>query len=180
MLSYSRPQACRTLSTRLPDTARKPARADRAEGELERRQRECRPGFDLAALLKGSRLAMGNVDTVPAGKYGKASLEKLGVWDSVKDKIAQAESVRAALLLVSQGKAALGIVYQTDVAADLHVKIVGLFPENTHPPIIYPIALTKKSINPDAQAFLNYLRSMAHGRTFERQGFTVLVPLHQS
>ena len=123
---------------------------------------------------------MGNVDTVPAGKYGKASLEKLGVWDSVKDKIAQAESVRAALLLVSQGKAALGIVYQTDVAADLHVKIVGLFPENTHPPIIYPIALTKKSINPDAQAFLNYLRSMAHGRTFERQGFTVLVPLHQS
>jgi molybdate transport system substrate-binding protein len=108
------------------------------------------PGFDLAALLKGGRLAMGNVDAVPAGKYGKAALEKLGVWDSVKDKIAQAESVRAALLFVSRGKAALGIVYQTDVAADLRVKIVGMFPENTHPPIVYPVALTKQSTNPDA------------------------------
>src|SRR6478672_12555252 len=95
------------------------------------------PGFDLAALLKGGRLAMGNVDAVPAGKYGKASLEKLGVWDSVKDKIAQAETVRAALLFVSRGEAPLGIVYQTDAAADPTVKIVGTFPENTHPPIIY-------------------------------------------
>src|SRR6476646_8136533 len=76
------------------------------------------PGFDLAALLKGGRLAMGNVDAVPAGKYGKASLEKLGAWDGVKDKIAQAESVRAALLLVARGEAPLGIVYQTDAAAD--------------------------------------------------------------
>jgi molybdate transport system substrate-binding protein len=135
------------------------------------------PGFDLAALLKGGRLAMGTVDAVPAGKYGKAALEKLGVWDSVKDKIAQAESVRAALLFVSHGKAVLGIVYQTDAAADLGVKIVGLFPENTHPPIIYPVALTKRSTNADAQAFLNYLRSAAHRRTFERQGFTVLVPV---
>src|SRR6201987_1363128 len=86
-----------------------------------------KPGFDLAALLKGGRLAMGNVDAVPAGKYGKASLEKLGVWDSVKDKIAQAESVRAALLFVSRGEAPLGIVYQTDAAADPNVKIVGPF-----------------------------------------------------
>jgi molybdate transport system substrate-binding protein len=134
------------------------------------------PGFDLAALLKGGRLAMGNVEAVPAGKYGKAALEKLGVWDSVKDKIAQAENVREALLFVSRGEASLGIVYQTDAATDLKVKIVGTFPDNTHPPIIYPIALTKASTNPDAQAFLNYLRSPAHGRTFERQGFTVLLP----
>jgi molybdate transport system substrate-binding protein len=134
------------------------------------------PGFDLAARLKSGRLAMGNVDAVPAGKYGKAALEKLGVWDSVKDKIAQAESVRAALLLVSRGEASLGIVYQTDAAADLKVKIVGTFPDNTHPPIMYPVALTKTSTNADAQAFLNYLRSPAHGRTFERQGFTVLLP----
>ena len=134
------------------------------------------PGFDLAALLKGGLLAMGNVDAVPAGKYGKAALEKLGVWDSVKDKIAQAESVRAALLFVSRGEASLGIVYQTDAAADLKVKIVGTFPDNTYPPIIYPVALTKASTNADAQAFLNYLRSPAHGRTFERQGFTVLLP----
>jgi molybdate transport system substrate-binding protein len=135
------------------------------------------PGFDLAALLKDGRLSMGNVDAVPAGKYGKAALEKLGVWDSVKDKIAQGESVRAALQFVSWGKAALGIVYQTDAAADLGIKIVGVFPENTHPPIIYPVALTKQSTNPDAQEFLNYLRSPTHGRTFERQGFTVLLPL---
>src|SRR5262249_31570768 len=134
------------------------------------------PGFDLAALLKGGRLAMGNVDAVPAGKYGKAALEKLDVWNSVKDKIAQAESVRAALLLVSQGKAAFGIVYQTDAAADANVKIVGTFPENTHPPIIYPVALTKQSTNADAQAFLNYLRSPTARAAFERQGFTVLAP----
>jgi molybdate transport system substrate-binding protein len=134
------------------------------------------PGFDLAALLKGGRLAMGNVDAVPAGKYGKASLEKLGVWDSVKDKIAQAESVRAALLFVSRGEAPLGIVYQTDATADPSVKIVATFPENTHPPIIYPVALTKESANVDAQAFLNYLRSPAARAAFERQGFAVLGP----
>ena len=135
-----------------------------------------RPGFDLAALLKGGRLAMGNVDAVPAGKYGKASLEKLGAWDGVKDKIAQAESVRAALLLVARGEAPLGIVYQTDAASDPTVKIVGTFPENTHPPIIYPIALTKESANPDAVALLNFLRSPAARPAFERQGFTVLGP----
>jgi molybdate transport system substrate-binding protein len=134
------------------------------------------PGFDLAALLKGGRLAMGNVDAVPAGKYGKAALEKLGAWDGVKDKIAQAESVRAALVLVARGEAPLGIVYQTDAASDPTVKIVGTFPENTHPPIIYPIALTKDSSNPDALAFLNFIRSAAARPIFERQGFTVLAP----
>jgi molybdate transport system substrate-binding protein len=121
------------------------------------------PGFDLAALLKGGRLAMGNVDAVPAGKYGK-------------DKIAQAESVRAALLFVSRGEAPLGIVYQTDAAADPSVKIIGTFPENTHPPIIYPVALTKESTNADAQALLSNLRSPAARAAFERQGFTVLAP----
>jgi molybdate transport system substrate-binding protein len=134
------------------------------------------PGFDLAALLNGGRLAMGNVDAVPAGKYGKAALEKLGAWDGVKDKIAQAESVRAALLLVSRGEAPLGIVYQTDAASDPSVKVVGTFPESSHPPIIYPMALTKDSTNPDAEAFLNYLRSAAARPAFERQGFSVLVP----
>jgi molybdate transport system substrate-binding protein len=134
------------------------------------------PGFDLAALLKGSHLAMANVDAVPAGKYGKAALEKLGAWDGVKDKIAQAESVRAALLLVSRGEAPLGIVYQTDAASDPGVKIVGTFPEDTHPPIIYPIALTEESHNADAQALLDFIRSPAARPAFERQGFTVLAP----
>ena len=134
------------------------------------------PGFDLAALLKGGRLAMGNVDAVPAGKYGKAALEKLGAWDGVKDKIAQAESVRAALVLVARGEAPLGIVYQTDAASDPTVKIVGTFPENTHPPIIYPVALTKDATGAEAMAFLNFLRSAAARAAFERQGFTVLAP----
>jgi molybdate transport system substrate-binding protein len=134
------------------------------------------PGFDLAALLKGGRLAMGNVDAVPAGKYGKAALEKLGAWDGVKDRIAQAESVRAALLLVARGEAPLGIVYQTDAASDPTVKIVGTFPENTHPPIIYPVALTKDATGAEALAFLNFLRSAVARAAFERQGFTVLAP----
>ena len=112
----------------------------------------------------------------PPASTAKPSLEKLGAWDGVKDKIAQAENVRAALLLVSRGEAPLGIVYQTDAAADPAVKIVGTFPEDTHPPIIYPIALTKDSANPDAQAFLAYIRSAATRATFERQGFTVLAP----
>jgi len=139
-------------------------------------QADIRPGFDLASLLNGGRLAMGNVDAVPAGKYGKAALEKLGAWDGVRDKIAQAESVRAALVLVSRGEAPLGIVYQTDAASDPSVKIIGTFPENTHPPIIYPIALTKDSTNADALAFLNYIRSPSARPSFERQGFTVLAP----
>jgi molybdate transport system substrate-binding protein len=121
------------------------------------------PGFDLAALLKGGRLAMGNVDAVPAGKYGKAALEKLGVWDSVKDKIAQAENVRGALLFVSRGEASLGIVYQTDAATDLKVKIVGTFPDNTHPPIIYPVALTE-SVDQSRRAGVPELSALAGAR----------------
>jgi molybdate transport system substrate-binding protein len=134
---------------------------------------EIKPGFDLAKLLGDGRLSMANVDAVPAGKYGKAALEKLGVWASVSGKIAQAENVRAALLLVSRGEAPAGIVYQTD-AADPNVKIIGTFPEDTHPPIIYPIALTASSTHADAAAFLAYIKSPAAKPLFEAQGFTVL------
>jgi molybdate transport system substrate-binding protein len=140
---------------------------------------DIRPGFDLAGLLKGGRLAMGNVDAVPAGKYGKAALEKLGAWDSVKDRIAQADSVRAALVLVARGETPFGIVYQTDAASDPTVKIVGTFPADSHPPIIYPVALTKDSTSPDARAFLNYVEtSAAADRAFGKQGFTVFAPAH--
>ncbi|WP_449257354.1 molybdate ABC transporter substrate-binding protein [Bosea sp. (in: a-proteobacteria)] len=135
---------------------------------------ELKPGVDLAAALGSNRLAMGNVDSVPAGKYGKAALEKLGAWDKVKDKIAQADNVRAALLLVSRGEAPLGIVYATDAAADPQVKVVAAFPEGSHPPIVYPVAATKDSTNPDAAAFLTYLRGPAAKPVFEKQGFTVL------
>ena len=137
---------------------------------------EIKPGFDLAKVLGDGRLSMANVDAVPAGKYGKAALEKLGVWASVSSKIAQAENVRAALLLVSRGEAPAGIVYQTDAAADPNVKIIGTFPEDTHPPIIYPIALTANADHPDAAAFLAYIKSAKAKPLFEAQGFTVLSP----
>jgi molybdate transport system substrate-binding protein len=117
---------------------------------------------------------MANVDFVPAGKYGKAALEKLGVWAGVSNRIAQAENVRAALLLVSRGEAPAGIVYRTDAAADPNVKIIGTFPEDTHPPIVYPIALTASATHPDAAAFLAYIKSPAAKPLFEAQGFTVL------
>jgi molybdate transport system substrate-binding protein len=135
---------------------------------------DVKPGFDLARVLGDGRLAMANVDTVPAGKYGKAALEKLGVWASVSGKLAQAENVRAALLLVSRGEAPAGIVYQTDAASDKGVTIIGTFPEETHPPIIYPIALTANAASPEAAAFLAYIRSDKAKPLFEAQGFTVL------
>jgi molybdate transport system substrate-binding protein len=132
------------------------------------------PGFNLAAALGGQRLAMANVDAVPAGKYGKAALERLGAWEAVKGRIAQAENVRAALLLVSRGETPLGIVYRTDAAADPSVRIVAVFPEDTHPPIIYPVAIVKDSANAEAGSFLAFLRGPAARVAFERQGFTVL------
>jgi molybdate transport system substrate-binding protein len=134
---------------------------------------DIKPGFDLAKALGDGRLSMANVDSVPAGKYGKAALEKLGVWAAVSGKIAQAENVRAALLLVSRGEAPLGVVYQTDAAADPNVKIIGTFPEDTHPPIVYPIALTANATNPDAAVFLEYIKSGKAKPLFEAQGFTV-------
>jgi molybdate transport system substrate-binding protein len=133
------------------------------------------PGFPLAALLGSGRLAMADPSAVPAGKYGKAALEKLGVWSAVKNRVAAAENVRAALLLVARGEAPLGIVYRTDAAVEPGVKIVATFPADTLPPIIYPIALTAASTNPDAKAFAAYLSSPAAGPLFEKQGFTVLV-----
>jgi molybdate transport system substrate-binding protein len=136
---------------------------------------DVKQGFDLAKALAGGKLAMGNVDAVPAGKYGKAALEKLGAWDGVKDKIAQADNVRAALLLVARGEAPLGIVYATDAAAEPNVKIVGTFPDGSHPPIIYPAAVVKDAKSADAQPFLNVLKSAKARPAFEKQGFTVLV-----
>lgn len=133
-----------------------------------------KPGFPLARLLKGGKLAMGNTASVPAGKYGKAALEKLGVWASVQNQVAQAESVRAALALVARGEAPLGIVYKTDAEAEPKVKIIGTFPADSHPPIIYPVAILSDSRNPDAAAFLAYLESRKCKPLFEKHGFSVL------
>ena len=130
--------------------------------------------FPLAKALGDGRLAMADPNAVPAGKYGKASLEALGVWTSVATKIAPAENVRAALLYVARRETPLGIVYQTDAAAEPGVKIVGTFPDNTHPPIIYPAAITAGAANPDAASYLAYLKSPAARPVFEDQGFSVL------
>lgn len=133
-------------------------------------------GFALAGLVGDGKLAMGDVKAVPAGKYGKAALESLGVWSSVKGKVAQAENVRAALKLVSTGEAALGIVYATDAHAEPGVKVVGTFPAGTHPPIIYPVAQLADSKGKDTPAFLKCLQSAKAGELFKAQGFTVLAP----
>jgi len=130
--------------------------------------------FPLAQALGNNRLAMADPAAVPAGKYGKAALEALGVWLSVASKIAPAQDVRATLLLVSRGEAPLGIVYQTDAAADRSVKIIGAFPESTHPPIIYPIAVTAASTNAGAAAYIGFLKSPAAKPAFEKQGFVTL------
>ncbi|MBM1171771.1 molybdate ABC transporter substrate-binding protein [Microvirga arabica] len=137
-------------------------------------QVELKPGLDLAAALGSNRLAMGHVNAVPAGKYGKAALEHLGAWAGVRDKVAQTENVRAALLLASRGEAPLGIVYKTDAVSDANVTIVGTFPEGSHPAIVYPAALTKDATNPDAAQFLAFLRSDKAKPFFEKQGFTLL------
>ena len=132
------------------------------------------PRLDLTSALGSGRIAMGNVDAVPAGKYGKAALEKLGAWDGVKDKVAQADSVRAALLLVSRGEAPLGIVYATDAAADPNVKVLATFPPDSHPPIVYPVAVTKDATHADAAALVGFLRGPEAKAAFEKQGFTIL------
>jgi molybdate transport system substrate-binding protein len=132
------------------------------------------PNFPLAQALGDGRLAMADPASVPAGKYGKTALEALGVWGSVASKIAPAQDVRAALLFVSRGEAPLGIVYQTDAAADKGVKVVGAFPASSHPPIIYPLAITATSANPGAAAYVHFLKSPAARPAFEKQGFVVL------
>ena len=132
------------------------------------------PNFPLAQALGNGRLAMADPAAVPAGKYGKAALEALGVWAAVATRIAPAQDVRAALTYVSRGEAALGIVYQTDAAADKAVRIVAVFPESTHPPIVYPIAAMATSSQPDTGAYMAFLKSLAAKAIFEKQGFVPL------
>ena len=132
------------------------------------------PGFDLAGLLGDGKLAMALVNSVPAGQYGKAALEALGVWEQVAPSVAQADNVRAALRLVSVGEAPYGIVYRTDAAADDDVTIAGTFPENTHPPIIYPAAVLTEAKDAADATFYKALSGDVARASFEAQGFKVL------
>jgi molybdate transport system substrate-binding protein len=132
------------------------------------------PGFDLAKLAGQGRIATGDVNSVPVGKYAKAALEKLGAWEAAAPKFAMAESVRAALTLVARGEAGLGIVYATDAKVEPEVKVVGTFPADSHPPIIYPVAATT-SAGPSAASYLAFLHTQAAKTIFEKYGFTFLV-----
>jgi molybdate transport system substrate-binding protein len=128
------------------------------------------PHFDLAGALGDGKLAMADPASVPAGRYGKAALSALGVWDSVAPKLVRAENVRVALEYVARGEAPFGIVYATD-ARVAPVKVVGVFPENTHPPIVYPVALTRTA-SPAARDFLAFLSGPQARAIFEKAGFT--------
>ncbi len=134
--------------------------------------------LDLAGMLNGGKLSMAMVDSVPAGQYGKEALTNLGLWPSVEGSVAQSENVRAALALVQTGEAPLGIVYGSDAIADDEaggkVSVIGTFPDDSHKPIIYPVAETTASTKPAAAEFLQALSGEAASRVFESQGFTVL------
>jgi molybdate transport system substrate-binding protein len=132
------------------------------------------PGFDLAKLAGDGKIATGDVKAVPVGKYAKAALEKLGAWQTAEPKFAMAESVRAALTLVARGEAVLGIVYSTDAKVEPGVKIVGTFPADTHPPIIYPVAATATA-KPEANDYMSFLRSQAAKTVLEKYGFVYLI-----
>ena len=131
-------------------------------------------GFDLAKLAGDGKIATGDVKAVPVGKYASAALERLGAWQAAEPKFAMAESVRAALTLVARGEAALGIVYATDAKIEPGVKIIGTFPADSHPPIIYPVAATRTAKS-EASDYLAFLRSSAAKTVFEKYGFTFLI-----
>lgn len=131
-------------------------------------------GFDLAKLAGDGRIATGDVKAVPAGKYAKAALEKLGSWAAAEPKFAMAENVRAALTLVGRGEAVLGIVYETDAKVEPNVKIIAHFPDDSHPAITYPVAATATA-KPEATSYVRFLRSNAAKAIFEKYGFTFLI-----
>jgi molybdate transport system substrate-binding protein len=131
------------------------------------------PNFPLAAALGKGRLATGDPDAVPVGRYAREALTTLGVWNDVAQRMVRADSVRSALAFVDRGEAPLGIVYETDALIDKHVRVLDVFPANSHLPIVYPIALTR-SAKPDATRFVEYLRGPAGEAAFKAFGFTSL------
>jgi molybdate transport system substrate-binding protein len=137
-------------------------------------------GFPIEQMLGNGRLVMCDPMMMPAGRYGRAALQNLGVWQAVQDRVANADNVRAALAFVSRGEAPLGVVFDTDAALDKGVKIVGVFPAESHPPIVYPAAVIASSDNPAAEEFLAFLRSAAAKSIFERNGYIFLPSLPRS
>lgn len=132
-----------------------------------------RAGADLGAYLGRERLALGEITSVPAGRYAMEALQNLGLWEGVKDKLAQSENVRATLALVARGETPAGIVYETDAAAEPTVTIIARFPPESHRPIVYPAAIVAASAHPEAAGFMAHLSSPAAKKIFEAQGFLV-------
>jgi len=126
----------------------------------------------LDAVLGSDRLAMADPASVPAGRYGKAALDHLRAWESVQAKVVRAENVRAALALVERGAARLGVIYATDAKASDKVRVVAVFPADSHPPIRYPLARLKASASADAEGFRRFLLSRAGRALFARFGFS--------
>lgn len=126
--------------------------------------------LDLPGLLDGGKLAMALVDAVPAGQYGRQALTTLGLWAAVEPSVVQSENVRTALHLVALGEAPLGIVYASDAVAEPGVTVIGIFPEDSHQPIVFPAALTVEAA-PDAMAFLDHLSGPAAQEVFQANGF---------
>lgn len=137
---------------------------------------DIKQGFDIARLAGSGRIAVADTQAVPAGLYAKAALTSLGAWKSAQPKLAQAENVRATLAYVARGETPLGIVYATDAHVEPKVKIVGVFPEGSHPPITYPVAGIAASKNPQVTRYLRFLQTPAAKAIFEHYGFSFLVP----
>ena len=135
---------------------------------------DIKPGFDLATLLGDGRLSVGDPSNVPAGIYAKEALGKLGAWAAIEPKLAPAADVRGALALVSRNEAPYGIVYGTDALVDPNVRVAGVFPEDSHTPIRYPVAHVTGAKSPDAAKFIAYLDTPAAKTVFEHYGFVVL------
>jgi molybdate transport system substrate-binding protein len=132
------------------------------------------PGFDLAGATGDGKVAVCTIASCPGGIYAKQALTGLGVWDKVEPKLAQADNIRSALNLVARGEAHFGIVYATDAKAEPKVKVVGTFPESSHSPIVYPVAILASSKNPDAASFVAFLTSQAATKILLDQGFSIL------
>ena len=132
-------------------------------------------GFDIGKLAGDDRIAVADVKSVPAGLYARAALEKLGAWSAAEPKLAQAENIRAALAFVARGETPIGIVYETDAKIEPKVKVIGVFPENSYPPITYPVAATANTNNAGAPRYLEFLRTTAAKAIFEKYGFSFLI-----
>jgi molybdate transport system substrate-binding protein len=126
-----------------------------------------------AALGKDGRLSMGDPDYVPAGIYGKQALQALSIWDPIKNRIAPMKDVRAALVMVERGEAPLGLVYATDAAISKKVRVVGVFPADSHAPIVYPVAVVAGGQTAAAARFMDFLRTPEARAVFEKYGFGV-------